>query len=347
MTKAKHHKSQKGYIYLISEYDYWWYNNENTAKRILYGINNTVYTLHYRVEVVFSCLWLGRWIVKYYNYVLGMSSIYYAAERRILLRYCVNCGKSTDEGEKFCKYCGTEKRETIQQTNTNQMGTNSSDNNFSPSKKKKRTFLIFLLWVLFFPIMVIVTIAKSEKIKTPTKIILIFIIVVICLAIIAPSDNKYVEKSISESETIIYFEEIADKELRDDFIAACSQIGMDLDKVNNLCQVDDWVGGLRYSFAYENMAMRIYCNMDSTVNTVKLGADTDLYKQGYESYQIDDYIVDDSAETNLIMISEDVVKLQLNYPSTAKFSIFGWSFGRNRKLYFVTNQVTAQNSFGV
>jgi hypothetical protein len=87
--------------------------------------------------------------------------------------------------------------------------------------------------------------------------------------------------------------------------------------------------------------------MDSTVNCIKLGTDTDIYKQGYEPYQISDYIVDSSVSAELQIMTEDYVKNQLNYPATADFPWLDWSYGRERDLYSVSSKVTAKNAFGV
>lgn len=87
--------------------------------------------------------------------------------------------------------------------------------------------------------------------------------------------------------------------------------------------------------------------MDSTINTIKLGTDTDIYKQGYEPYQVSDYIVDSNITAELQIMSEDYVKNQLNYPATADFSLLDWAFGRDHNLYSVASTVKAQNGFGV
>ena len=87
--------------------------------------------------------------------------------------------------------------------------------------------------------------------------------------------------------------------------------------------------------------------MDSTVNAVKLGSDTDIYKQGFESYQVSDYIVDLNITAELQIMSEEYVKEQLNYPSTSNFSWLDWAFGRDHDCYSVSSTVSAKNGFGV
>ena len=111
--------------------------------------------------------------------------------------------------------------------------------------------------------------------------------------------------------------------------------------------MDDWAGGERYSFAYEGLGLRLYCNMDSSVASIKLGVDTDLYKDGYESYHISDYIVDSGLAYNLQSVTTEKVKEQLNFPSTADFKLLDWSFFRECNVYSLSSSVEAKNAFGV
>lgn len=145
----------------------------------------------------------------------------------------------------------------------------------------------------------------------------------------------------------LFADVISDEALRIDFINVCEQIGMDKQKIKDLEKADDWVGGTRYLFKYLGGFFSLYCNMDSTVHSVKLGTNTYIYKQGYEPYQVSDYIVDPSVSAALQILSEDYVRSQLNYPSTAVFPLSEWSFSRERDLYSVISKVTAENAFGV
>jgi|GEM_PF-2511648 len=158
-------------------------------------------------------------------------------------------------------------------------------------------------------------------------------------------DEKQVSNS-SQNESQISI--VLDNEiLYSNFLSACEQIGMDTSKIKSFKQVDDWTSGPRYSFTYMNMGFRVYCNMDSTVKTITLGVDTDIYKQGYEPYQVTDYIVNTSIVAELQVLAERQVANQLNYPSTANFSWLDWSIGREKDLYYLSSTVKAKNAFGV
>lgn len=155
------------------------------------------------------------------------------------------------------------------------------------------------------------------------------------------SDNEMLQTETSFSDVI------SDKKLLTNFIKACEDISIDPNQIEDLHKVDDWISGPRYSFIYCNMAFRLYCNMDSTVNTIKLRDDIDLYKQGFEPYDVSDYIVDKSVAYKLREITENYVKSQLSYPSTANFTLFDWSYSRECDIYSVNSSVKAKNAFNV
>lgn len=134
--------------------------------------------------------------------------------------------------------------------------------------------------------------------------------------------------------------------LRTGFINACTLIGIYPEQIKDFDQVSNWVGGSRYSFTYSNMPFLLYCNMDATINSINLG-DYQIYLQGYEPYQVADYIVNASIATELQTAAEKYVKDRLNYPSTADFSWLDWSFGRDHELYSVASHVKAKNGLGV
>jgi hypothetical protein len=142
-------------------------------------------------------------------------------------------------------------------------------------------------------------------------------------------------------------EVITDSTLADDFVLACNKIGIDTSKIKNLSQTDDWAGGSRYHFTYERMGLEVYCNANSTVNSININSDTKVYAEGYEPYQIGDYIVDVLVAEDLIPLCEQQVESQLNFPATADFSLLNWAYGRDRSLYYLQSEVSAKNGFGV
>lgn len=158
----------------------------------------------------------------------------------------------------------------------------------------------------------------------------------------APLDSKVTSKDYKAFKKVI-----SDEKLIENICKAMREININPQKVSSVKKVDDWVAGERYNFHYKNVGLTIYTNMDSTVSSIRLGVDTYIYDQGYEPYNIEDYIVDSNMQDTLIMKAEDKVRGHLNYPSTADFPLLDWSFGRDHELYSVSSSVEAKNAFGV
>lgn len=278
------------------------------------------------------------------------------------MKYCSKCGYMLADEANFFQRCGVmcTQNSIIRTDSNNTEPKPAHPANFkrSNNREKKRLWVVVVFWILFWPIMLIITIAKSSKFSKPTKIILITLFIILLVVISAlknedknstfseNSSSSTTNSSISETQSL-FSEVITNDVLRNNFLVACEQIGIDIFEIENLEKVDDWSGGERYSFTYKSVSLRVYCNIDSSINAIKLGNETDIYKQGFEPYQIDDYIVDSSTAVKLQQLSEEYVKSQLNYPATANFSWLGWAYGRNHDIYFVSNNVTAQNAFGV
>lgn len=124
-------------------------------------------------------------------------------------------------------------------------------------------------------------------------------------------------------------------------------VGISQEDAEKIEKIDDWYGGPRYSFETEGTTARVYCNPDGTINTVKVGVDIDLYKQGFEPWRIENFLVDDATKEQLIYCAEEAVSACLNYPDSADFPLLDWSFGREFNRYTVNSSVKAYNAFGV
>lgn len=271
-------------------------------------------------------------------------------QRTVYMRYCTACGTPMSNDANFCPKCGRK----VNSWKTS--GRNSYPHTPSPSNSciiaeppRKRSVLVtLLLWLFLWPVMLIITIAKARRLDKFGKAILISLVVIVLGGVIiatltTPAPSLTGTNSPSSP---LFSETLPDDTLRNNFLNACEQIGMDYEQIQDFKQVDDWANGPRYSFTYKDMPFRLYCNTDSTVNTIKLGIESDVYKQGFEPYQVEDYIVDPDIANELQLLSEDYVTSQLNYPATADFSLLDWAFGRDHTLYTVSSTVTAENAFG-
>lgn len=254
------------------------------------------------------------------------------------MKYCVKCGKPLDDYILICPHCGTR----LDKVPLSQKG---------DKRKSRNLFITILLWLFFWPVMIIIATVKSKKIPLFAKALILcayfsLFLIPPYLSSKAPSESLSSISSDRETESLLFSDVFKDESLRINFLTACQEIGMDPTEISQLNPVDNWAGGPRYSFTYKTLSCRLYCNTDSTVNCIKLGNDIDVYKQGFEPYQIADYIVDNDIAVELQILSEEQVKTQLNFPSTANFPWEGWTYGRERDLYSVSNTVLAENAFG-
>lgn len=131
------------------------------------------------------------------------------------------------------------------------------------------------------------------------------------------------------------------------FYDVIDAVGIDRVDTKYIKKTDDWRLGPCYKFSTEGTTARVNCNMDGTVNYLEVGNGIILYQQGYEPWDIADFIVNEDVKTTITMMAEDAVKQCLNYPATADFPMFDWSYGRRFNQYTVRSSVTAKNGFGV
>lgn len=148
-------------------------------------------------------------------------------------------------------------------------------------------------------------------------------------------DDRENTDIVVEGETIV------------DFYRVIDLVGIDHEDAEDVEKIDDWYGGPRYSFKTEGTTARVYCNMDGTINSLKVGNDIDLYKQGFEPWKIENFLVSESDKNNLIYCTQEAVSSCLNYPSTADYPLLDWSFGRQFNRYTVNSYVEAKNAFCV
>ncbi|MBQ8885224.1 MAG: hypothetical protein IJY62_02485 [Clostridia bacterium] len=142
---------------------------------------------------------------------------------------------------------------------------------------------------------------------------------------------------------------ISDSYLKDDFINALNEIEADHTKISNIEKIDNWAGGERYRFIYDDkITLIVYCNAGSTVESINYNEEK-IYCRGYESYNINHYVYKSSYILDLQMKAEEVVSLYLNYPLTAKFSYNSadWGVARYNNIYYLSSFVKASNAFGV
>lgn len=150
------------------------------------------------------------------------------------------------------------------------------------------------------------------------------------------------DKSVSStSSTVVTTDTIIDLD------EILESIGISSEDASHIERIDDWANGPRYRFSTHGTTARVYCNMDGTVHTIKIGIDTDLFRQGYESWSIENFLVDEGVSISIVASTQESVKKHLKYPSTADFPLLDWNVSREFNKYTVSSNVKAKNAFGV
>ena len=292
--------------------------------------------------------------------------------------FCHECGNQMPNGNKFCPECGTQQR-LVEQSKFVSEKNQASTKDYSVIRKNNVFVKLFriILWILFWPIMLIIVIEKNSAIFRPLKALLYVVLgfsflihLIVLLSVFGILNGDDIDPSlmqttntIPESSTIIntanaetskdetstnsvFNDIITDDALVNDFINSCQMIGIDTEGISDFTQKDDWVGGPRFTFAYKGTTFILYCNYDSTVNSINI-IDLKIYYQNYIPLSVEDYLVDSSKVAELQVMSENYVKSVLKYPDDANFPWFDWGFSRFDDIYVVSTTVTAKNALNV
>ena len=166
--------------------------------------------------------------------------------------------------------------------------------------------------------------------------------------IIEKTDLTPAPENTTESNTSVDFKAIfGNDQLSENFLLVCTQIGINPTDISDFEQVDDWSGGSRYTCSYGSLPLRIYCSTDNTIETIYIGPEVDVFSKTEGAYHIENYKSDLNIISQVEAQAQEIVKSQLNYPSTSSFPWLDWRTGRDHDIYTVSSKVTAQNAFGV
>lgn len=214
--------------------------------------------------------------------------------------------------------------------------------------------ILFLFGVSLLPILYDKILFKIN-IKNLHIILPIMLFSIFCL--FTYIDEKMPIENNNYSETINInninknyknLKKLKDLKLKENFIKACNEINMKVDDIKNLKQIDDWNSGIRYSFDYQNNSFILYAYDNNEIASISLLNDVQIYREGYEPYNVNDYLMQSGKIAEIQVISETSIKQILNYPNTA---IFKWNttagYSRYKDIYVTTGKFTAKNAFGV
>lgn len=272
--------------------------------------------------------------------------------------HCEKCGKELNKKNNYCTDCRVELSDNLKPSNKLKkmniiggtiiflgilaiFGSNSNRDVLSG-------FLLALFGASLLPYIykIILNKIKIEKIN-----IIVSILIFSAFVMSVPTDNNFVNsEKINDIKNYSNLKIITDEVLKDNFIDACSSINMNIDEVKNLKKVEDWNSGPRYTFNYSGNAFILYAHDNGNISSITIDNHNlySIYLEGYEPYNVRDYLLSSSIIANLQITAESSIKSKLNNPDTADFHWFtSGGYSKNNNIYIVTGKFEAKNSFGV
>lgn len=163
----------------------------------------------------------------------------------------------------------------------------------------------------------------------------------------ANQDNQNAKENSNNYKNL---KSITDVKLKNNFIAACKQININVSEIKELKKVDDWNSGPRYTFEYKGEKFILYVYDSGEVSSITISNHNldKIYLDGYEPYDVNNYLLRADQISKMQVAAESSIKSVLNHPDTAKFNwTSSGSYSRNNNIYIVSGKLEAQNSFGV
>lgn len=170
--------------------------------------------------------------------------------------------------------------------------------------------------------------------------------VFICVGCGAEPENNGYSASEEEVEyTEDYYDRlflgdvVTDEEKRENIFAALAETKMNTEFIKDFAKIEDESGEEKYSFTYRNNPFIVYMNSDSTVSSVRVGEDgADIYLEGYESYNVDDYIIIESQIKGFQYMMINAVEIAFNYPEIYEFAD-DWTYRHEENFYYTRGSV--------
>lgn len=114
------------------------------------------------------------------------------------MKICKNCGNQIEDDALVCPYCGCVSKNKHEENNT-------LSDQLAPVKKKRKTWLWILGWIVFFPVPLSVLIYRSKKLKKNVKIALLAVLwlfVIFSVLTNDSTDSDPVDTTPKSSENI-------------------------------------------------------------------------------------------------------------------------------------------------
>jgi len=130
------------------------------------------------------------------------------------------------------------------------------------------------------------------------------------------------------------------------FNAVASLIKLNKDEIKNESFAGEWLQGKYYNISYRANKGTVYCDNNKEVDSISF-SDIKVYQKGFDSLDVNDYLVNTIKSDELFSITIQIVKSELSYPEEAIFKSQEFGFARWRNLYGVSGVVDAKNALGI
>lgn len=156
------------------------------------------------------------------------------------------------------------------------------------------------------------------------------------------------ENNVSEEETeytedyydrLFLGEVVTDEVKRENIFAALTEINMNTEFIKEFKKIEDETGAEKFSFIYRENPFIVTLEPDSTVSSVRVGEEgEDVYLKGYESYNVDDYIMTESMIGGFKYSLINAVEVSFDYPAVYEFAD-DWKYKHEDNFYYAEGTV--------
>lgn len=169
-----------------------------------------------------------------------------------------------------------------------------------------------------------------------------------CAELLGTLEQNINEYTASEDEVeytedyydrLFFGDVISDEVVRENIFAALTEVNINTEFIKEFKRIEDGSGTEKFGFIYRENSFTVTLDPDYTVYSVKIGEDgEDIYLKGYESYDVDDYMVTESIVNGFNRMNINVVETAFDYPEIYEFAD-DWTFKHEKDFYYLTGTV--------
>ena len=182
-----------------------------------------------------------------------------------------------------------------------------------------------------------------------SKLFFICIIISVLFFVLSGCAGFESSESSSSEEEIEYTEDyydrkfmdevLSEEEKRENIFSALTDINMNTEFIKEFQKIEDETGIEKYSFIYRENNFTVIMEPDSTVSSVRVGEDgEDVYLKGYESYDVEDYIMTDNMIAGFKHSIINAVEISFDYPSIYEIAN-DWVYRHEGDFYYASGTV--------